>query len=122
MQDYTGDVNGPVLWNLNLLDAQGNAISETYGNGLWLQNSFDPATGEPLTRQAGTGGQASNVQNLSDKQRRGKEALDPPGCAASATSRAAAWTGPSVQTGTSHREAVQRSHRRKARRQPVSRR
>jgi hypothetical protein len=35
--------NGPVLWNLNLHDAQGNAISETYGNGLWLQNSFDPA-------------------------------------------------------------------------------
>jgi uncharacterized protein RhaS with RHS repeats len=65
VQDFTGDVNGPVLWNLNLLDAQGNAISETYGNGLWLQNSFDPATGEPLTRQSGTGGQASNVQNLS---------------------------------------------------------
>jgi len=33
-----------------------NAVNETYGNGLWLQNSFDPATGEPLTRQSGTGG------------------------------------------------------------------
>jgi RHS repeat-associated protein len=65
VQEYTGNVNGPVLWNLNLLDAQGNAISETYGNGLWLQNGYDATTGEPLTRQAGTGGQASNVQNLS---------------------------------------------------------
>jgi hypothetical protein len=56
VQDFTGDVNGPVLWNLNLLDAQGNAISETYGNGLWLQNSFDPATGEPLTRRPAPAG------------------------------------------------------------------
>jgi RHS repeat-associated protein len=65
VQDFTGNVNGTVLWNLNLLDARLNAISETYGNGLWLQNGFDAATGEPLTRQAGTGGQANNVQNLS---------------------------------------------------------
>ncbi len=64
IQDYTGNVNGPVLWNLNLLDARANAVSETYGNGLWLQNAFDPLTGEARARQAGTGGQASNVQNL----------------------------------------------------------
>jgi len=36
--------------------------------------------------------------------------------------RAAAWTGPGAQTGTSPQEAAQRWHRRKARRQPVSRR
>ena len=30
VQDYTGGVNGPVLWNLSLLDAQGKAISESY--------------------------------------------------------------------------------------------
>jgi RHS repeat-associated protein len=65
VQDYTGNVNGPVLWNLNLLDARMNAVSETYGNGLWLQNGFDALTGVPLTRQSGTGGQSSNVQNLS---------------------------------------------------------
>ena len=65
VQDYTGNVNGSVLWNLNLLDARMNAVSETYGNGLWLQNGFDPLTGDPLTRQSGTGGQSSNVQNLS---------------------------------------------------------
>ncbi len=64
IQDFTGNVNGPVLWNLNLLDARANAVSETYGNGLWLQNAFDPLTGEAKTRQAGTGGQTSNVQNL----------------------------------------------------------
>ncbi|MCX7054479.1 MAG: FG-GAP-like repeat-containing protein, partial [Proteobacteria bacterium] len=65
VQEYTGNVNGPILWNLNLLDARMNATSETYGNGLWLQNGFDAATGEPRTRQSGTGGQSSNVQNLS---------------------------------------------------------
>jgi RHS repeat-associated protein len=65
VQDYTGNVNGPILWNLNLLDARLNATSETYGNGLWLQNGFDVLTGVPLTRQSGTGGQSSNVQNLS---------------------------------------------------------
>ena len=65
LQDYTGNVNGPILWNLNLLDARMDAVSETYGNGLWLQNGFDPLTGDPLTRQSGTGGQSSNVQNLS---------------------------------------------------------
>ena len=65
VQDYTGNVNGPVLWNLNLLDARMNAVSESYGNGLWLQNGFDALTGVPLTRQSGTGGQSSNVQNLS---------------------------------------------------------
>ena len=65
VQEYTGNVNGPILWNLNLLDARMNAVSETYGNGLWLQNGFDPLTGDPLTRQSGTGGQSSNVQNLS---------------------------------------------------------
>ena len=54
-----------MLWNLNLLDARLNAVSESYGNGLWLQNGFDALTGVPLTRQSGTGGQASNVQNLS---------------------------------------------------------
>ena len=51
-------------WNLNLLDAQGNATSESYGNGLWLQNTFDTLTGLPLTRQSGTGGSPGNVQNL----------------------------------------------------------
>jgi hypothetical protein len=65
VQDCTGNVNGPVLWNLNLLDARMNAVSETYGNGLWLQNGFDTATGEPRTRQSGTGGQSSILQNLS---------------------------------------------------------
>lgn len=64
VQDYTGDVNGTVLWNLNLMDARFNATSESYGNGLWLQNGFDALTGLPTTRQAGTGGQPSNVQNL----------------------------------------------------------
>ena len=64
VQEYTGNVAGTVLWNLNLLDAQGNATSESYGNGLWLQNTFDTLTGLPLTRQSGTGGSPSNVQNL----------------------------------------------------------
>ncbi len=62
---YTGNVNGSVLWNLNLLDARMNATSETYGNGLWLQNGYDALTGVPTTRKSGTGGQSSNVQNLS---------------------------------------------------------
>ena len=65
VQDYTGNVNGSVLWNLNLLDARMNATSETYGNGLWLQNGYDALTGVPTTRKSGTGGQSSNVQNLS---------------------------------------------------------
>lgn len=65
VQDYTGNFNGPVLWNLNLMDARFNAVSETYGNGLWLQNAFDPLTGVPTTRKSGTGGLDSNVQNLS---------------------------------------------------------
>ena len=65
VQDYTGDVNGPVLWTLNLLDARQHATSEAFGNGLWVQNAYDPLTGEPTTRQSGTGGQSSNVQNLS---------------------------------------------------------
>ena len=39
-------------------------MSETFGNGLWLQNTFDPLTGEAATRQAGSGGQTTNVQNL----------------------------------------------------------
>ena len=64
VQDYTGNVNGSVLWNLNLLDARMNATSETYGNGLWLQNGYDALTGVPTTRKSGTGGQQSNVQNL----------------------------------------------------------
>ena len=64
VQDYTGNVNGTVYWFLNLLDARGNAVSETFGNGLWLQNTFDPLTGEAATRQAGSGGQTTNVQNL----------------------------------------------------------
>lgn len=64
VQDYTNNTPGTVLWNLNLLDARMNAVSETYGNGLWLQNTYDTLTGEPLTRQSGTGGQTTNVQNL----------------------------------------------------------
>ena len=64
VQDYTGNVNGTVYWYLNLLDARGNAVSETFGNGLWLQNTFDPLTGEATSRQAGSGGQTTNVQNL----------------------------------------------------------
>jgi hypothetical protein len=58
VQEFTGDVNGPVLWTLNLLDARRNAVSEAFGNGLWVQNAFDPLTGLPTTRQAGTGGQS----------------------------------------------------------------
>jgi RHS repeat-associated protein len=65
VQDYTNNVNGAVLWNLNLLDAQSHAISETYANGLWLQNTYDALTGLPLTRQSGMGGSPTNVQNLS---------------------------------------------------------
>jgi RHS repeat-associated protein len=64
VQDYTGNVNGTVLWTLNLLDAGGRAISETYGNGLWLQNAYHPLTGEPVTRRSGTGGSENNVQDL----------------------------------------------------------
>jgi len=58
-------VNGAVLWTLNLLDARRNAVSEAFGNGLWVQNAFDPLTGLPTTRQAGTGGQSTNIQHLS---------------------------------------------------------
>jgi len=58
-------MNLAVLWTLNLLDARRNAVSEAFGNGLWVQNAFDPLTGRPTTRQAGTGGQSTNVQNLS---------------------------------------------------------
>lgn len=65
VQEFTGDVNGAVLWTLNLLDARRNAVSEAFGNGLWIQNTFDPLTGLPTTRQAGTGGQATNIQQLS---------------------------------------------------------
>ena len=64
VQDYTGNVNGTVLWTLNLLDAGGRAISETYGNGLWLQNAYHPLTGLPETRRSGTGGAENNVQDL----------------------------------------------------------
>ena len=49
-----------MLWNLNLMDARFNATSESYGNGLWLQNGFDALTGLPATRQAGTGGAESS--------------------------------------------------------------
>jgi RHS repeat-associated protein len=65
VQDYTGEVNGPVLWSASLLDARGNAMSEALGNGAWVQNGYDALTGLPLTRQTGTGGQSTNVQNLS---------------------------------------------------------
>ena len=64
VQDYTGDVNGPQLWGVNLLDASSRAVSESYGNGLWVQNGFHALTGEALTRKAGTGGAETNVQHL----------------------------------------------------------
>jgi RHS repeat-associated protein len=64
IQDDTGNVLGPVLWNLNLLDARGNAVSESYANGLWLQQGYEPLTGLALTRKAGTGGLDDNVQDL----------------------------------------------------------
>lgn len=64
IQDYTGNVLGPILWNLNLLDARFNAVSESYANGLWLQQGYDPLTGLALTRKAGTGGLDDNVQDL----------------------------------------------------------
>ena len=64
VQDYTGDVNGPQLWGVNLLDASGRAVSESYGNGLWVQNGFHALTGEAVTRKAGTGGAETNIQHL----------------------------------------------------------
>lgn len=47
------------------MNARGQAVDEAYGNGLWLQSHFKPLTGEMDTRQSGTGGSATNVQNLS---------------------------------------------------------
>lgn len=64
IRQFTGDVDGPNLWSLNLLDARGSAVSEAYGNGLWLQSAFDPLTGSLTQRRSGTGGAESNVQQL----------------------------------------------------------
>jgi hypothetical protein len=64
IRQFTGDVDGPNLWSLNLLDAAGRATSEAYGNGLWVQSEFDPLTGLLTSRHSGTGGSESNVQQL----------------------------------------------------------
>jgi len=64
VREFTNDVDGVNLWSLNLMDPAGRAISEAYGNGLWLQSTFDPLTGEMTERKSGTGGSDSNVQNL----------------------------------------------------------
>jgi YD repeat-containing protein len=64
IRQFTGDVDGPNLWSLNLLDAAGRATSEVYGNGLWVKGAFDPLTGQITSRRSGTGGSESNVQQL----------------------------------------------------------
>jgi RHS repeat-associated protein len=64
VRDYTGDVDGVNYWSLNLLNARGQAISEAYGNGLWLQSTYDALTGELSERRSGTGGSENNVQQL----------------------------------------------------------
>ena len=64
VREFTNDVDGVNLWSLNLMDPAGRPISEAYGNGLWLQSTFDPLTGEMKERRSGTGGSDSNVQNL----------------------------------------------------------
>jgi len=64
IRQFTGDVDGPNLWLLNLLDARGSAVSEAYGKGLWLQSAFDPLTGSLTQRRSGTGGAEANVQQL----------------------------------------------------------
>jgi RHS repeat-associated protein len=65
IREFTGDVDNTTFWALNQLNARGQAVDEAYGNGLWLQSHFKPLTGEMDTRQSGTGGSATNVQNLS---------------------------------------------------------
>jgi RHS repeat-associated protein len=65
VRDFTGDVDGTVLWSLTTVDPRGNPIDESYGNGLRVITGFNPMTGLMDYRTSGTGGSTTNVQNLS---------------------------------------------------------
>jgi RHS repeat-associated protein len=66
--DYTNNVVGAAFWQLtsaaSSVDAQGNIIDETFGNGMRTQHTYDALTGELNTRKTGTGG-TSAMQNMS---------------------------------------------------------
>jgi len=51
-----------VYWTANSMDAQGHLTQQTYGNGIVIQQVFDPATGRITNQYAGAG---NAVQNMS---------------------------------------------------------
>src|SRR5690606_25663974 len=64
---YTQKVVNPVnvsqaYWRAEEMDAQGQLLQQSYGNGIVTTMSFDPQTGQLKTIKAGTG-TANQVQN-----------------------------------------------------------
>ena len=65
IRDFTGDILNTTFWALNELNARGQAVDEVYNDAtLRTQSAFKPLTGEIYTRQSGTGGSETNVQDL----------------------------------------------------------
>ena len=56
-----------VYWTADRMDAQGNLMQQTFGNGVITQQAFDLATGRVTQQQAGAGNAVQNMSYTYDK-------------------------------------------------------
>ncbi|WP_244888339.1 Ig-like domain-containing protein, partial [Janthinobacterium agaricidamnosum] len=63
LQSITNTASGAAYWTRNAENADGNVISETYGNGLTATRGYDALTGRLVKLQAGTSGVPNAVQD-----------------------------------------------------------
>ena len=64
-QQVKDNAAGTVFWSLSTANDYSSPTTEVLGNGATITSSYQPWTNDVLTRQVGTGGSTTNLQNLS---------------------------------------------------------
>ncbi len=65
VQQVKDNAAGTIFWSLSAANDYSSPTTEVLGNAATITSSYTPWTNDVLTRQVGTGGSTTNLQNLS---------------------------------------------------------
>jgi RHS repeat-associated protein len=65
VQQVKDNAAGTIFWSLSAANDYSSPLTEVLGNAATITSSYRPWTNDVLTRQVGTGGSTTNLQNLS---------------------------------------------------------